>query len=453
MKDKIQHICQTLPADYVEVRVHESTGTSVVYSGEELEDIGERKGRGGCVRVLDRGGWGFTTFNDLTRLDEFAQSALKQARLVGGEDIDLAPVHAHQAVYKHEPRHNPEEIPLVDKQNLCENYNQLILDGPNIQSSSVRYRDGKSLRYYANSDGTCLEQEYTFCGILLAAIAVDGDNVQRAYEAKGDLRGYDNVLDLEEECESIKKRAADLLNADPIEGGKYDVIVDPKLCGVFTHEAFGHLSEADHIYENPRLQEIMQPGKRFGEDFLNITDDGSLEDEAGFLAYDDEGVPTQRNPLIEDGVLVGRLHNRETAAKMNEKPTGNARAISYKHPPIVRMTNTVLEPGEWSFEDMLGDMPDGVYAKGMLGGQTNMEMFTFSAEEAYRIRDGEIAEKLREVVLTGNVFSTLANIDAVGDDMEIHGGMGGCGKGGQSPLRVGDGGPHCRIKDVVIGGR
>lgn len=453
MKDTIQKICRQLPADYVEIRIHESNGTSVAYSGEELEDIGERTGRGGCVRVLQDNGWGFTTFNDISRLEEFASAALQQAKLIGGEEINMAPVEPHQGVYKQSPEQDPADIPLADKQDLCHRYNESILQGPNIRSSSVRYRDGHSTRYYANSDGTYLEQQYSFCGIMLAAVAVDGDNVQRAYEAKGDLRGYDNVLDLDEECENIKKRASDLLTAQPIEGGKYDVVVDPKLCGVFVHEAFGHLSEADHVYENPRLQEIMQPGKRFGEDFLNITDDGSLEDEAGFIAYDDEGVPTQRNPLIEEGVLVGRLHNRETAAKMGEEPTGNARAISYKHPPIVRMTNTIMEPGEWSFEDMIENMPDGIYAKGMLGGQTNMEMFTFSAEEAYRIRDGEIAEKLREVVLTGNVFTTLSNIDAIGDDMAIHGGMGGCGKGGQSPLRVGDGGPHCRIRDVVIGGR
>jgi TldD protein len=138
---------------------------------------------------------------------------------------------------------------------------------------------------------------------------------------------------------------------------------------------------------------------------------------------------------------------------MGEEPTGNARAISYRHPPIVRMTNTFMSPGETPFEQMLQGTPDGLYAVGMLGGQTNMEMFTFSPEEAYRIRDGRIAEKVRDVVLTGNVFQTLKNIDCIGNDFRMHGGLGGCGKGGQSPLRVGDGGPHCRIRNVVIGGR
>ena len=453
MKNLLQDICQKVPGDYVEVRVHESGSTSVVYSGEELEDVGERTGLGGCVRVLKDGGWGFTTFNDLDQIEKFAHLALRQAELVRGEPVELAEVEPHEAVYRSTPQTDPSDVSLADKQGLCHRYNRRILSGGRIRTSSVHYRDSRTTRYYANSEGTYLEQEYGFCGIMLAAIAVDGQNVQRAYEAEGDLRGYDNVLDLEEKCEAVKKRATDLLDADPIEGGQYTVIVDPKLCGVFVHEAFGHLSEADHVYENPRLLEIMRPGKRFGEDFLNIVDDGSLADEAGFLAYDDEGVPTGRSQLIEDGVLVGRLHNRETAARMGEQPTGNARAISHAHPPIVRMTSTFVEPGEWTFEQMLQDTPDGIYAKGMLGGQTNMEMFTFSAEEAYRIRDGQIAEQLREVVLTGNVFKTLEDIDAVGRDFQLFGGMGGCGKDGQSPLRVSDGGPHCRMQNVVIGGR
>jgi TldD protein len=453
MKEKLQTICQNIPADYVEVRVHDTSSTSVHYEGRELEDIGELSGLGGCVRVLKDGGWGFASFNDLSQIEKFADMALKQARLVGGDELKLAPTEPLVTTFRMEPDIDPAEVPLEDKQGLCQGYNRRILEDDRIRTSSVRYRDSRETRYLVTSDGTCVEQHTTFCGIMVAAIAVDGDNVQRAYESVGDLRGYGNVLNLEEKCEEVKKRCIDLLGARPVGGGSYTVIVDPKLCGVFVHEAFGHLSEADHVYENPGLRETMKLGKRFGEDFLNIVDDGSIEGEAGFLACDDEGVPAGKTYLIKDGLLAGRLHNRETAARMGERPTGNARAISHAHPPIVRMTNTYMEPGESSFEEMLQNTPDGIYAVGMLGGQTNMEMFTFSAEEAWRIRDGKLDEKLRDVVLTGNVFKTLGDIDAVGDDLHIHGGMGGCGKGGQSPLRVGDGGPHCRIKDVVIGGR
>jgi TldD protein len=112
-----------------------------------------------------------------------------------------------------------------------------------------------------------------------------------------------------------------------------------------------------------------------------------------------------------------------------------------------------MEPRSWTFEDMLANTDDGIYAIGSLGGQTNTEMFTFSAEEAYQIRGGKLCEKVRDVVLTGNVFETLMNIDAIGNDLTLYGGLGGCGKGGQSPLRVSDGGPHIRIRNVTIGGR
>ena len=285
------------------------------------------------------------------------------------------------------------------------------------------------------------------------AMAKDGMDVQQAYNSIGDLRGYSKVENFEESCEEVTKRAVDLLSAKPVDAGKYTVIVDPKLCGVFTHEAFGHLSEADFIYENQKLREIMKIGKRFGSDELSIVDDGTLAGEAGYNKYDSEGTPAQKTYLIKDGILTNRLHSRETAAKMNEKPTGNARAISYGSEPIVRMTNTYMESRDQTFEEMLAGVDDGIYAKGSLGGQTNTEMFTFSAEEAYKIKDGKICEQVRDVVLTGNVFETLMNIDAIGNDRVMFGGLGGCGKGGQSPLRVSDGGPHIRIKNVTIGGR
>jgi len=197
----------------------------------------------------------------------------------------------------------------------------------------------------------------------------------------------------------------------------------------------------------------MTMGRKFGGEELAIVDDASLPGEAGSYLFDNEGVPAQKTYLLREGKLCGRLHSRETAALMDEPATGNARALGYANEPIVRMSNTYMEPRGVPFETMLAETQDGIYAKGFLGGQTDMEMFSFSSQEAYRIRNGKVCEPVRDVVLTGNVFHTLKNIDAIGNDLRMYGGLGGCGKGGQSPLRVSDGGPHIRIKDVVIGGR
>jgi len=149
---------------------------------------------------------------------------------------------------------------------------------------------------------------------------------------------------------------------------------------------------------------------------------------------------------------VGHLHSRETAGKMGAEATGNARRTSASKEPIVRMTNTYIAPGESTKEELFSGVDDGIYACGAFGGQTMMEMFTFSAAYAYRIRKGKKAELIRDVVLSGNVFETMHNIDAVANDFELRNTGGGCGKGGQFPLPVTCGAPHIRLRDVLIGG-
>jgi TldD protein len=200
------------------------------------------------------------------------------------------------------------------------------------------------------------------------------------------------------------------------------------------------------------MRQIMTLGKQFGSSQLNIVDGAAVPGLRGSYKYDDEGVPAAKTYLIREGKLVGRLHSRETAAKMKEKPTGNARAISYRFPPIVRMTNTYIEPGSISFDDMIEDVNEGIYAKNWYGCMTSMEMFTFSAGEAYMIRNGKVAEAIRPVVLTGNVFATLQNIDAIGNDLDMNQG-GGCGKAGKMPLPVSNGSPHIRIRKCLVGGK
>jgi TldD protein len=225
------------------------------------------------------------------------------------------------------------------------------------------------------------------------------------------------------------------------------------LAGVFIHEAFGHLSEADFVYENPKAREMMTLGRCFGKSILNVYDDGSIPNVRGTTLYDDEGTPARRNWLIKDGMLVGRLHSRQTAAKMGEAATGNARAVNYRFAPIVRMTNTAIDNGTATFEDMIKDIKLGIYACDAYGGETQLENFSFSSGYAYMIRDGRIAEMVKDVILAGNLFTTLGNIDLIGNDFKWLNTGGGCGKAGQFPLPVGMCAPHIRIQNVIIGGQ
>jgi TldD protein len=439
-------------ADYIEVRVQEASSTSVSYSGNELEDIGRRTRLGGSVRAMVGGGWGFASFNTVEELPRFVEAACRQARLVERASPGLAPVEPAVDHVVAKPKVDPRHVPLTQKHDLCHGYNQIILANERIQTSIVTYRDSAVTEYLVTSDGAELTQETCFCGVVVLAVAKDGTNVQRAYESVGDVRGYQICEGREQTCESVVQRAIDQLTAAQPPAGPRTIVLDPKLCGVFVHEAFGHLSEADFIHENERLREMMTLGRRFGPDALTICDWPNMPDEAGYYAYDAEGVSGDKTELIKDGVLNARLHSRETAAMMGERPSGNARILNYNYAPIVRMSNTYMEARDHDFDQLLDGIEDGIYAVGALGGQTNMEMFTFSAEEGREIKNGKLGRKLRDIVLTGNVFETLANIEMIGNDLVIHGGLGGCGKGGQSPLRVSDGGPSVRIKNVVLGG-
>jgi len=443
---------EKVKADYAEIRYEERRVAQVHYVGKELEAIGELETQGGGIRAHDKRGWSFVSFNDISKLEDYLRTAVREACMVKGRKVKLAPVPSQDKIVKIKVKKDPRRISLQEKYHLCTHYNQILLSFKGIQTSDLKYADVYMIKYFINSEGTYIQQECIRTVLGMTAVARKGDNIQFAHEGVGGVGGYELVEGLEVKAEEVSQRAISLLDAEPAIGGRYTVIVDPKLSGVLAHEAFGHLSEADFLYENERLRRIMRLGRVFGPAELNIVDEAPIEGEGGYYLYDDEGVPGQKTYLIKEGRLSGRLHSRETAAKMGEKPTGNARAINYSYPPIVRMSNTYIEPGDVSFEEMISDVKEGIYAKGFRGGQTNLEMFTFSPEEGYLIKKGKLVKKIRDFNLTGNIFTTLSNIEAIGDDLVLFGGPGGCGKGEQFPLPVSTGGPHLKIRDVVVGG-
>ncbi|MFC1991566.1 TldD/PmbA family protein [Chloroflexota bacterium] len=448
-------LSESLPkyeADYIEVRLEESQTSNITYRGRKLESLNKSANTGGNVRALVKGGWGFVSFNSLDELPNRIETAIKQAQFVGGEESQLAEVPPVVDTVLTDSDKNPVAIPLIEKKQLLDEYNEIIWATPGIQTSVIGYGDRHKKVIFLNSAGSFIEQERTDVTLRLTAVAAKGNDVQQVGLSLGSRGDFSAIRGINQKVAGMAQQAVALISAPQLKGGEYTVVLDPVLAGVFVHEAFGHLSEADLVYENAQLSQIMTLGKEFGSTELNIVDSAALPGLRGSYKYDDEGTPAVKTYLIKEGKLVGRLHSRETAAKMNEKPSGNARAISYRFPPIVRMTNTYIEPRSASFDDIIADVKEGVYVKNWYGGTTSMEMFTFSAGEAYMIRNGRIAESLRPVVLTGNVFATLKNIDAIGNDLDMNQG-GGCGKSGQSPLPVTNGSPHIRIQHCLLGGR
>jgi len=455
LRDRLAAALKASRADYTEIRVERTWSSAVTFRGRRLETATVSEDEGGFVRVLNQGyGWGIASFTSLDELPAMVIRANQLSRAVRlDEPIRLAQTAPQVAAAALDLDGDVRGVPLAEKKRLLEAYNGAMLGvSDRVVDTQASYQDEVSEVWYVNSEGTALSQLRPEVVLSGTAIARRDGTIEKGLESIGLRKGWRSVHGLEERFRTVAGRAVDLLDAPRVKGGAYPVILDNELAGVFVHEAFGHLSEADFVYQSPQAREMMTLGRRFGKPVLNVGDNGAAPGLRGTLPFDDEGTPTQDTPLIKNGILVGRLHSRETAAKLGERPTGNARAISFRHPPIVRMTNTYIAPGRGSLEDLIKDISLGVYACGAFGGQTMLENFSFTAAYGHMIRDGHVAELVKDVVLAGNLFQTLDRIDHIAGDFTWNQMGGGCGKGGQFPLPVTEGAPHVRIEEALVGG-
>ncbi len=452
MRERIEAVLRQHRVDYLEIHIEEEESTHLQCQDGELEEIRRNTERGGNVRALVRGGWGFVSFNDLDRLEEYAALAVAQARMVGQGKSVLAPVKPAVDSVALQWVKSPFSIPLTEKKRLFDEYHQAMVGASSkIQTTFSDYSETQRRLIFANSDGTRLEQAQGDLTATFMAIACAEDDLKSAHLSLGSADNYGVIENRHQKVAEVARQAEALLKAKPVKGGVYTVVIDPELAGVFIHEAFGHLSEADSVHEDERAMALMSLGQRLGPPGLDVVDGATSHHLRGEYQYDDEGTPTSKTYLIKDGVLVGRLHSRQTAGNMGEAVTGNARAVSYRFPPIVRMTNTYIEPSNMTFEEMIADIKEGIYVKGSHGGETSLDRFTFSAAAATMIRKGKLAEPVRGVELAGNVFEMLANIEGIGNDLNYDQ-SGNCNKGQQLALPVSSGSPHIRVRNVVIGG-
>jgi TldD protein len=359
MKERLKKALSGLEA-FVEVRIQRKSSNRVSYRKAGVDKIVSTNDAGGFVRALAPNcGWGVVTFNSMDEIEKSIEEAIKaSSSVVPDEPVVLAKTEAVDAFSSIPMKDDPKSHSITEKIELAEHYNNLIKDfHPSVMDTMIIYGDAFSETTYANSEGSYLVTERADILLVANVVTREGQNVQTANKSWSSRDDFGFVKNREDEIKKIAQQAVDLLSADSVKGGIYTVVLNQNLSGVFIHEAFGHLSEADFITENPQAQEMMKLGRRFGPDILNVRDGGTVEPALrGSIEYDDEAVPAGNNYLIKNGILVGRLHSRESAGKLSEKPTGNARAQDYGSVPLVRMTNTYIENGETSFDDMIKDI-------------------------------------------------------------------------------------------------
>lgn len=242
------------------------------------------------------------------------------------------------------------------------------------------------------------------------------------------------------------------LDAEPAPAGEFDVVLGPGWPGILLHEAIGHGLEGDFNRKKTSAFAGLM-GQRIAAKGVTVLDDGTIPDRRGSISFDDEGTQSGKNTLIEDGILVGYMQDRQNARLMGVEPTGNGRRESYAHAPMPRMTNTYMLGGDSNPADIVADLKDGIYAVGFGGGQVDITngKFVFSCTEAYRVKNGIKGAPVKGATLIGDGATALKHIRAIGNDMELDPGMGNCGKAGQW-VPVGVGQPTLMIGGLTVGG-
>lgn len=451
----IDKTVQQFSAEYAEIRGQELFKTMLTVKEGRVEGAKQGIENGAAIRVLVNGAWGFASVGstDSESLISAASDACRMAKTASSKlknPIKLAQIDPVEDKALSKPRKDPRSVSIEEKINMTLALSKKILSADKrMKGCNIDYLDLTGTSYFVNNEKTRIEQSKLYVWSRITATASEASVFTFSREEVGSTSGYE-VFDTETPevvGPRVTKRAVDQLRAKPPKGGNYPVVLGPNIVGVFAHEAFGHLAEADLTLSGSVLMDKM--GKKIGSDLISIYDDGTVPGAFGSYKYDDEGVPAQKTLLVEDGVVKGLMHNRETAYKFNMKPTGNARAEDFHVDPIIRMRNTFIAPRDRSFEELVEDVKFGYYLKAFRGGQANYDgTFQVGVQEGYEIVNGEIGEPVRDASISGNTLETLFKVDAVGKDFELWPGR--CGKGQEAFIC--DGGPHIRVKEVQLGG-
>ncbi|HRT59528.1 MAG TPA: TldD/PmbA family protein [Candidatus Syntrophosphaera sp.] len=454
MIEKMKEMLGKVEADYADLRYETKQVARVTLSKKEVRNYGSTTGDGYVLRVLRRGGLATVCFTKPEQADQAVRRAVENADVLSAhqkEKKHIAPAEVVRATVKAPLLEDPRQISLQEKLTLVKHYSDLLFAQPDIANVELYYNDVYRDKYFVNTEGTEINEELVTTKLVGAIISQVGELTQTARMAFGGSDGFQRVRNREEEALRQAKIASDLLKAEPVKAGAYNMVLNPDIAGVFTHEAFGHFSEADIIRDLPAMKEKMKLGTKLGTDILNITDDATMPGKLGYYKYDDEGVAVRKVKLMTAGVLTGRLHDRFTAAELGEPITGHAIAEDYRYPPIVRMGNIFIEPGSASLEELLSALGDGLYICDAMGGQTSGENFTFGASYGYVVKNGKLAGMIRDINIMGNLYHTLNSVKLVGSDFELSE-SGGCGKG-QTNIRSCLGGPSVLFENLTVGGR
>lgn len=439
--------------EFCELYVERRYTTNVACEDNKLEQAVSGCEFGAGIRVLHDLK---TAYAHTNKLEQAALMDLaNKVSYAVGNNPDLEVIIPQRALQDYAVKDEfipPNEVPTQDKVALVKYANQLAYKvDSRIRQVKVVYGDLVQRVSIFNSEGLCCSDERWSTVFVVQVVAASGDIIQTGYDVRGGSRGY--IIDervVEEVAKTAARRAALMLDASPAPAGTMAVVLSGKAGGTMVHEAIGHGLEAD-LAQSKLSVYSDRLGEQVAAASITVVDDGTMPHMRGSYNFDDEGVPAQRNVLVEKGVLMGYMYDRLSAMKDGMVSTGNGRRENFKHQPIPRMSNTIIEVGEDNPQQIIRSVKNGLLVTSLGGGQVNTVNgdFVFEVNEGYVIERGEVTTPVRGATLTGNGPMVLAEVEAVGDDLGFT--IGTCGKDAQL-CPCSDAQPTLLLPRIVVGG-
>ncbi len=441
--------------DFAEVFVEDRENLGLRLEDGRIEQTSGGHELGAAVRLLsgERTYYAYSDAVDEAGLSAAADAvaAAVSAGAQGPEVVDLGAVRADPG--RHPVLTPPDEVAIARKAALVRIGDEAArAASPEIVQATVGYGDTRQRVLIANSLGDLVLDDRTRTRFTTQVVARRGEVIQTGHETVGGSAGFELVD--EEVARQVARSAADkarvMLDSKPAPVGAMPVVLANGFGGTLFHEACGHGLEADAIAKGASIYEGKM-GEVVAASIVSAYDEGSIPNGWGSQAFDDEGVPTQKTMVIEDGRLTGYLYDRLRAREAGARPTGNGRRQSFRHVPIPRMTTTYIAPGVSTVDEIIAATPRGFYAKSLAGGQVEPASgsFVFGVAEGYLIEGGKVTTPLRGATLVGNGIDILMKIDMIASDFDVKTGI--CGKDGQG-VPVGTGQATLRIAEMTVGG-
>ena len=447
-------------AQYCDVRAEYQEKKSVLIENQEIEHVRTTNDVGIGIRLVKNGVWSFSSITEPKSLEEIKITVNDTIK----NSIHYAKNKKNEInFYPNSQTKTKIDFPVLKKPELEElikiglECSKTISNVSRIIKSIINSQYTTNSKYFVNSEGSEITQNFTDVIVDMIAIAHESGVTQSVNTTEGGRGGLEQITNkINSKAKEISLRASQLIDAKPAKGEKATVVMNPDFVSLLTHEILGHPSEADRVLGKEMAWAggawwKGKMGERIGSKELNVFDDPTIKESLGWYYYDDEGVKTKKTSLVEKGILKNHMQNRETAQIFNVAPTGNMRSTNYRFMPLIRMACTCIGNGSWKVDEMIKEVKNGYLISDMKIPSIDMKRYNWSisCQYAQKIENGEITDLLRDVIVMDNAPEFFQSIDACGNDFTVRP-ITNCGKGDpMQSMIMGNGGPTIRGQATV----